>query len=116
MSGRFDASVELRPPGKASVSERKDGQAPDRYASDELVDHYIPKIELSLYSTDPDEEEEAHWGKRRITLSLHAYHIENAETGRAFHTSLEVALSRQQGQVLRDALSFFLAQEEIIRS
>jgi hypothetical protein len=90
--------------GEVSVSERRKPADPDAhsYESDDLVDR-IDDVKLDVYSLEKTPRKGA-----CVLLDMNAYHIENDDTGRAFHTSVGLHLTRAEITTLRDFLDFII--------
>jgi hypothetical protein len=100
----IDALVDFEAPGEAEVLERGEQAEDEGYASTNLVHVMMDKISCSVSYNEAEELVEG----RPFTLRLSAYHMENEETKRAFHTHLSMAMNRAQAQMMRDALDFFI--------
>jgi hypothetical protein len=108
MTACFDSSFSVSGDGSLTVSERGTQDDKGLWSSSRLVDTRIgDSQETSLMVSTCDESEEGD-----ISFQASAHHIENPDTGRAFHGIVDVWLSWEQTQALRDYLNFLLSQRD----
>jgi len=103
MDNYFTASIEIEAPASVEMDEREqgpDGGAP--YNSKTLVDVKNHQSHFSVGVDDDDDDDDA------ICFRMSAFHAKDKETERAFHSRVEIVLTRRQAARVRDFLSFLL--------
>ena len=94
--------------GRVKLSER--GEKNDGlWSSTDLLEVGSDGLELSVDLGDPDDDEDKYAGY--VHLELSAYHVENEQTKRAFHSHLWACLDRRQTQELHAYLGYLLQHE-----
>jgi len=83
--------------GEVEISERGKQTGEGIWPSIKLVES--DESNVHLYARNSSE---------GVEISMSAYHVENEETNRAFHTNLEVTLNRQELASLHDFLGLLL--------
>jgi hypothetical protein len=100
--------ISFEVPGEIRVSERGKKNENGLWDSIELVEVYVDEgqhVSISIDCTDNVD---------GISIGLSAHHIENEESGRAFHPALDAHLDWTATRQLRDFLSLLLTMKDDI--
>ena len=116
MTVSFSSHFSTSADGKLEIRERDKEEADHTWSTITLVKEIISvereplaakEVTLSVMPCDEAVAENAD-----ISFQLSAFHIENPDTSRAFHSTLDLWLSWEQTQALRDYLDFLLSQRD----
>jgi hypothetical protein len=104
----IEAYFSISSAGECDVSERSDPELYEHgtiYKTIELVsDHARDKVTLALSLPDDGDE----W--QGVAIDLSDFHVENAETGRAFHARVKARLTWEDVGSLYRCLGYLLSE------